>query len=439
MDETPAKPAPAHTSADLLEFLYRLGQGYLACGEQTAQVELQLRRIASSYGARRVRVVAFPTALFITMHDGEQERVTLAEGPLQGLRLDQMAEVYTLGADAQEGRITVADGLKRLTDINRSVARFGLLGGVLGHLVLSVGIAMVLNPTVANLVVAGSLGMLVGVIKSMNRGKGVLSVPISVVMSTFVSACVFLLDRYGVPIDPVQALIPPLVTFLPGGMLTFGMIELAYGDMVSGASRLISGFVQLFLLAFGIAAGATLTGVTLGSPPATEVSIGSMAFAPWLGAMIFGVGVSLHFSAPRNALPWMLLVLLLAFSAQRAAATVIGDQFSGFFGALVATPLVYLIQLRFNGPPPMVTFLASFWLLVPGSLGLLSVKNMLSDYERGIEGMITVLFVIVSIALGTLLGASLYKWFSERLGSWRMQIGRAERRTAKAPRKPDEA
>jgi uncharacterized membrane protein YjjP (DUF1212 family) len=437
MDETPDKPAPAHTSADLLEFLYRLGQGYLACGEQTAQVELQLRRIALSYGARRVRVVAFPTALFITMHDGEQERVTLAEGPLQGLRLDQMADIYTLGADAQEGRVSVADGLKRLTDINRSVARFGLVGGVLGHLVLSVGIAMVLNPTVANLIVAGSLGMLVGVIKSMNRGRGVLSVPISVVMSTFVSACVFLLDRYGVPIDPVQALIPPLVTFLPGGMLTFGMIELAYGDMVSGASRLISGFVQLFLLAFGIAAGATLTGVTLGGPPATEVHLGSMLLAPWLGAMIFGVGVSLHFSAPRNALPWMLLVLLLAFSAQRAAATVIGDQFSGFFGTLVATPLVYLIQLRFNGPPPMVTFLASFWLLVPGSLGLLSVKSLLSDYERGIEGMITVVFVIVSIALGTLLGASLYKWLSERLGSWRLQIGRAERRTARAPKKPD--
>jgi uncharacterized membrane protein YjjB (DUF3815 family) len=235
----------------------------------------------------------------------------------------------------------------------------------------------------------------------------------------------------------VQALIPPLVTFLPGGMLTFGMIELAYGDMVSGASRLISGFVQLFLLAFGIAAGATLTGVTLGGPPATEVHLGSMLLAPWLGAMIFGVGVSLHFSAPRNALPWMLLVLLLAFSAQRAAATVIGDQFSGFFGTLVATPLVYLIQLRFNGPPPMVTFLASFWLLVPGSLGLLSVKSLLSDYERGIEGMITVVFVIVSIALGTLLGASLYKWLSERLGSWRLQIGRAERRTARAPKKPD--
>ncbi len=67
------------------------------------------------------------------------------------------------------------------------------------------------------------------------------------------------------------------------------------------------------------------------------------------------------------------LVLLLAFAAQRLAAGLFGGEISGFFGMLVATPLAYLIQLRFKGPPAMVTFLPSFWLVVPGALGLLSV------------------------------------------------------------------
>ena len=60
----------------VLEFLYRLGQAYLACGEQTAQVELLLRRIASAWGMRRSRVVALPTAVFISLQDGNEERVT---------------------------------------------------------------------------------------------------------------------------------------------------------------------------------------------------------------------------------------------------------------------------------------------------------------------------------------------------------------------------
>ena len=37
--------SPATDTDALLEFMYRLGQAYLACGEQTAKVELLLRRI----------------------------------------------------------------------------------------------------------------------------------------------------------------------------------------------------------------------------------------------------------------------------------------------------------------------------------------------------------------------------------------------------------
>jgi uncharacterized membrane protein YjjB (DUF3815 family) len=72
----------------------------------------------------------------------------------------------------------------------------------------------------------------------------------------------------------------------------------------------------------------------------------------------------------------------------------------------------------------MVTFLPSFWLLVPGALGLLSVKYMLSDPAAGVEGLIAAVFALVSIALGTLMGAALYKWLTETFGAWQLQIGR---------------
>ncbi|HMO65724.1 MAG TPA: threonine/serine exporter family protein, partial [Verrucomicrobiota bacterium] len=229
------------------------------------------------------------------------------------------------------------------------------------------------------------------------------------------------------PVDPVHALIPPLVTFLPGGMLTLGMVELAYGDMVSGASRLISGFVQLVLLAFGLAAGALLVGYGSGDLVATSAQYVKLPWAAWGGILVFALGAYLHFSAPRNSLQWITLVVLAAITAQRLAAEVFGSEISGFFGTLVATPLGYLVQLRFRGPPAIVTFLPSFWLLVPGALGLLSVTRMLSDRIAGVEGLVTVVFVITSVALGTLVGASLYKWLTEKFGWWQLQIGRVGR------------
>ena len=421
--EPPVKPAPPDTTV-LLDFMFRLGQAYIGCGEQTAKVELLLRRTALAYGMRKPRVVAFPTAVFISLHDEKGEHVTLAECAAQTLRLDQMAGIFALGTAAQSARIQPAEGLQQLSAILRQKARFGRTGILLGHVILTVGVAMVLMPTLTNVAAAAVLGLIMGVLMFFSWGRAVQSVPTPVIAAAFVSSLVFIAVRYGLPVDPLHALIPPLVTFLPGGMLTLGMVELAYGDMVSGSSRLITGFVQLVLLAFGLTAGAMLVGYHPGDLIHSSSQYVKLAWAPWGGVLVFSLGAYLHFSAPRNSLHWITLVVFLAIAAQRLAAEVFGSELSGFFGTLVATPLGYLIQFRFRGPPAIVTFLPSFWLLVPGALGLLSVTRMLTDRAAGVDGMITVVFVITSVALGTLIGASLYKRMTETFGWWQLQIGR---------------
>jgi uncharacterized membrane protein YjjP (DUF1212 family) len=424
-----ATQSPAIDTGELLEFMYRLGQAYIASGEQTALAELYLRRIASAYGMRRSRVVAFPTAVLITLHDGTEERVTLAEGPTQTLRLDQIADVYTLGEAAQGGEVTPRQGLERLTELLRKAPRFGPVGVVVGHTILSVGVALILMPALRNLAAAAVLGGIVGALKALNRDRPVLAAPLSAVSAALVSVVVFLAVKHSLPVDPQYALVAPLVSFLPGAKLTFGMVELACGDMVSGSSRLMTGLVELVLLAFGLVAGA----VTVGYSPENlaDAAVDSVAApwaiaAPWAGVVVFGIGVHFTFSAPRNSFWWVLLVLLLAFAAQQLAADFFGKAISGFFGTLIATPLGYLIQKRFKGPPSMVTFLPSFWLLVPGALGLLTVKRLLSDPTRP-GGLMDVAFTLTSIALGTLVGASLYKWLTETFGRWELQVGRVGR------------
>jgi len=412
MQPRPAE-APSETSA-LLEFLFRLAQAYLACGEQTAELERIVRDVALAYGMRGARVVTFPTAVFISLDDGEGERVTLSEGPAQTLRLDQIAEVYVLGDAAQRGEVTPREGLERLAAILRTPARFGPVGSIVGHTILTVGLAIVLRPSLDNLVAATALGTVIGVLKELNRGRTMLAVPLPVVAAALVSALVLYAEKRGLAVNALSAVVPPLVTFLPGAMLALSMKELAYGDMVSGSSRLITGFVQLVLLAFGLVTGATLVGEpsTYLLEPTTEVT-----GAPWAtaaGVVLFGVGLYIHLSAPPRSLGWMLFVMFVALAAQRLGAGLFGSMISGFFGTLVATPLAYLIQLRFRGPPATVTFLPSFWLLVPGSLGLESVTRMLGDRAAGLEGLTTVVFAMASIALGTLVGASFYKWLSEK-------------------------
>jgi uncharacterized membrane protein YjjP (DUF1212 family) len=406
----------------LLQFLLRLAQAYLACGEQTAVVELFLHRVATARGLRRVRVVAFPTAIFISVHDGDKEHVTLAEGATQRVRLDQVAEVYTLGEEAQRASIGPQEGLERLDEIHRMTPRFGTTGVVLGHVILTVGLALVLMPTTANVAAAALLGMVVGALKAINRDQPILSAPLSVVAAGLVSTLVFLAVKYGLPVEPRYALVPPLVTFLPGAMLAFGLVELTYGDMMSGSSRLSTGIVQLVLLAFGLTAGALLVGYRPDNLLDGSREVAVPLWQSAAGVVVFGLGVFIHYSAPRKSLAWMLLVLLVAFVVQWAASFFVGSEISGFFGMLAATPLGNLIQSRFRGPPSMVTFLPTFWLLVPGALGLASVKRLLTD-SAGLDGLVTVVFAFTAIALGTLVGESLTKPLDKMLAWFWPQNG----------------
>jgi hypothetical protein len=72
------------------------------------------------------------------------------------------------------------------------------------------------------------------------------------------------------------------------------VLELATGQIVSGASRLASGALQLVLLALGIVAGGQLVGVPAGDLRGDATSGLLRTLAPWIGVAVFGLGVALQ-------------------------------------------------------------------------------------------------------------------------------------------------
>jgi uncharacterized membrane protein YjjB (DUF3815 family) len=119
-----------------------------------------------------------------------------------------------------------------------------------------------------------------------------------------------------------------------------------------------------------------------------------------------GVGVFFNVSAPRGALPWMLGLLALTFLAQSGGQEAYGAPVGGFLGGLVAALGAALVQ-RFDGPPSLVVFLPAFWLLVPGSLGLLGTTQLAADTGDGFATAQGAIGVVVAIALGVLIGSAL--------------------------------
>jgi uncharacterized membrane protein YjjB (DUF3815 family) len=222
----------------------------------------------------------------------------------------------------------------------------------------------------------------------------------------------FLLADLGWANANLKTMVAPLITFLPGAALTMAVIELSSAQMVSGASRLVSGALQLVLLAFGIVTAAEAFGV-----PVTEILVEGPAdrtewWIPWLGVLVFGIGIALFNSAPSDTLPGLFLVLLVAFLGQQVGAQFLGVYVGGLVGALLMTVTARLIERTRFGPPALVSFLPGFWLLVPGALGLIGLTEYIaSGADLAVQSLVGTLGAMVAIAIGVLCGYLLVDTF----------------------------
>jgi uncharacterized membrane protein YjjB (DUF3815 family) len=195
-----------------------------------------------------------------------------------------------------------------------------------------------------------------------------------------------------------------LITFLPGALLTTGMIELASMHILSGSSRLIYGGAVLLLLFSGIAVGLNLSGL-----PSQLVYGYEAGLFPWwappLGTLLFGIGTFLRLSGANRDLFWMLVVLYVAMIGQT-----LGEQFGNsyvgaFVGALLMTLSSEVIARSPRRTPAVVSQIVAFWFLVPGARGLLSVTSLLNEnIQRAAIGLGEMVILVVAITLGVLLG-----------------------------------
>jgi uncharacterized membrane protein YjjP (DUF1212 family) len=401
-------PTPVVPSEGVVDFLIALGEAMIDSGDPVTHVDASLRQVAVVNGAGDAGIIVLPTALIVTVAGTESVHTAGASAGRARLRLDQIDAVFEVVRAAERGQVGPAQGLARLRAARAMPPASSPPVRLLGYAVLTVGLALILRAGWADLLVAGLLGVAVGtVLLAGDRLAPPYQVFLPVVCAFGVSVAVFVLARTSLDLGVFAPLVAPLVTFLPGALLTTSVIELATGQMISGAGRLATGAMQLVLLALGIVAGAQLVGV-----PATTVvdvtpdPLGTLG--PWVGVAVFGVGVLLHNSARRSSFGWITFVLYVAYAGQVVGGLLFGGVLSAFFGALAATPAALFAAGQRSGPPTLVSFLPAFWLLVPGALSLVGVTKVLGD-ERvdGVTSLVTAGATMVGIALGVLLGLAL--------------------------------
>ena len=394
-------------SAELLAFVVELGAAMNTAGQPVYVVQERLTKVASAYGARAATISAFPTYLMVTMGRGEPATIELTTALIGSPRLDQVASLDRLLQQAERGGMSPAEGRRRLEEIRALQPRFGSLQGVAGYAVLATGICLVLHPAPLEVAAAAVFGGVVGILRTLVRGQQTLQLMTPVIAAFAVSALSALAVKEEISDLGMRPMVASLVIFLPGAALTTAVLELAAGQMISGASRLVAGGVQLALLAFGILAGIEAVGI----PPSrvlfgTEALLGE--WSRWAGVLVFTIGVVVADSAPPRSLPSLLVVLYTAWTGQVVANAVLGGYIAALIGATVMTLMAFVVERLPSAMPAHASFLPGFWLLVPGSLGLIGLTRLVGG--GGGQELLATVGSIFAVALGVLCGTQLLAW-----------------------------
>ena len=409
-------PPHGSDSSTLLEFMSMLGTAMTGAGQSISAIQTSLGKIARAYHVQ-AQVAVLPNILLIKFGEHGVSEVDLASGVVHELRLDQTASLFRLVERAERAEISPVEGLSLLSEIERTPSRYSAPARILGYAAIAVGIGLILEGSFSQLLTCILLGVLIGELKELCAGNRTAESLVPVMASLIVGTIVFSIVKADLVSGPLTLLIPPVVTFLPGAALTTALIELANGDIISGSSRLVAGAIKLLLIVFGYIVASGLVGLPTAEAFAQDSRPLFGWWAAWLGVLIYGIGNYYHHTAPRRSLPWLLLVSYVAFAGQQIGGLTLGGYMSGFIGAVAMTPVAYWIQRRPGAPPALVTFLPGFWILVPGSLGLIGLSQLAADQGKaGLQTVGDMTMALVAVALGVMVGIALIQPFGKPVG-----------------------
>ncbi len=385
----------------LRRMLAVLGAAMVASGQPIDDVEDELAEVAARFGATDAQIGAGPTSVTIALAGGAPATF---EAVHAGLALDQAAQVRAIRYDLATGELDIDTATDRLLALRDTPPRYPRWLTDLGYVGISLGICLIMQPGPANLLAAALAGFVVVTLTHVVTRYPALDALLPTAAGFAAALIVLGAAEAGLLEGPLRTVLPPLAVLLPGALIVTGISELAAGAMVAGTARLVYGTVQLLLFTVGIAAAAAALRVPAHVLANVRVDAPGWWTAP-LGLAGIAVGLALMTSPPARTLPWVFAILAATFTVQFVGQWAGHPVLGTFLAAVTASLGASVAELIDRTLPRLVVFLPSFWLLVPGSLGLLGVSQIAVAADGGVPTLGQVPTQVLAISVGLLVGS----------------------------------
>ncbi|MBX3270983.1 MAG: threonine/serine exporter family protein [Sandaracinaceae bacterium] len=379
--------------------LLEVGRALLCLGLPAQRLEEALERLAKALGFE-LDGYSTPTALIVSIGEGSRWLTRVVRAEPGETDLERLGALQGIVGRVERRELSAADATRRVVRIVARPPRYGPWVILLAYALASTATATLLGGALPDLAVAAGLGVLVGALRS-----GASRVPSAGrIAPTFAALLAsFLAKASGqwLPVQESVLVLSAIIVLLPGYTLTVATMELATANLVAGTSRLVGGLATLVQLGFGAALGhqlaRVLPTVAHADPPTPTPQ--AWAFGAY-GAAALAFALLLR-AAPRD-LPAILASAITAVLGARLGREWLGPELGALVGATFVALVSHLYARRFDRPA-LLLLTPGILLLVPGSVGFLSVSSMLeADVGAAMQLAFRMILIATSLAAGVL-------------------------------------
>lgn len=396
-------PIPSPLDPDpqaAIGFVLRIGQALHTTGYAAHRIEAVMERVAIQLGLQG-QFFATPTSIFAAFGPLERQRTHLMRVGAAEDDLGRLADLDAVVGRVMRGDVSPADGSTRIDQIMTAPPRYPGLMAVLAYGVLSASSARFLGGGGLEIVVAGGIGLMVGLLDRLAAKVAPLGrvfVPLAAFLAALTAG---LLSEWLPGLTVFLVTLAGLIVLLPGWTLTLAMTELATRHLLAGMARLSGAFMLLISIVVGMALGlkaasAMVGKIAVGAP----VPLQNWTLYAALLALPLGAAVLLRVK-PRD-IPWVLASGGVAFLGGQLGARLLGPELGAFFAALLVG-LGSNVYAWLSDRPTSVTLVPGVLLLVPGSIGFRGIASMVDRKTlTGVETAFTALLIAAALSAGIL-------------------------------------
>jgi len=383
-------------------FVLRLARALHAYGYSAARLEDILAATADRLGLAGHRFFSMPTQIMAAFGPEDRQRTHLLRVEPGEVNLGKVAALEQVSLDVAQGRASPEEGMERIERIVAAPSPYGPAVVTLAHGVLSGTVCQFLGGGWREIVVATVLGLGLGLLAIYAASHARVGRVFESLAAFLLSTAAIGLARLVGPISVFVATLAGLIVLMPGLLLTTAITELATRHLASGTLRLSSAFMTLLGIVFGVALGSRL-GAMLFGDPASAIPVGLPGWAPYVAIVLASASSVVILRAdPRDA-PWIVAAGVLGVLSGRLGAAKLGLEL-GMFVAAFGVAMASAAYERWRNRPAPVVLVPGILLLVPGSIGYLSMSSLMErNTVAGIDTAFTMVLTAVSLVAGLLI------------------------------------